>query len=109
MPFVVRDITFWCEVDTDKIEILKLIKSNAGVLCVSVNIFDEFTKEIDIKIKSDSENESMEDIKLEKKMMKSLGYRLVYQDSSRTLTDLEVNAYSDVVYKTLEEKGFEIR
>ena len=88
---------------TDKEEVLELIKDNAGKLCVSVNIFDEFTKEIEIK--KDSQENSI----IEKKIMKSLGYRLVYQDNIRTLTDEEVNTYSDKVYEVLKSKGFEIR
>ena len=103
MPFVVRDVAFWCDVNTDKIEILGVIKDNAGELCVSVNIFDEFTKEIEIK------KDSQENSVTEKKTMKSLGYRLVYQDNIRTLTDEEVNTYSDKVYEVLKNKGFEIR
>jgi phenylalanyl-tRNA synthetase beta subunit len=39
----------------------------------------------------------------------SIGYRLVYQDKDRTLTDEEVNAYADKVYSALRDKGYEIR
>lgn len=91
MPFVVRDITFWCDPEIDKVEILKLVKDNAGELCVSASIFDEFVKTIDGVQK------------------KSLGYRLIYQDRERTLTDEEVNAYADKVYNILKDKGFEVR
>ena len=101
MPFVVRDVAFWCDIDTDKFEILDLIKNNAGQLCVSVNIFDQFTKEIEMKDKGGNI--------LGKRVSQSLGYRLVYQDKHSTLTDNQVNVYVENVYSVLKEKDFTIR
>jgi phenylalanyl-tRNA synthetase beta chain len=87
MPFIVRDIAFWADASIDKNEIEGLIKSNAGDLCISTSLFDEFTKE----------------------MRTSYGFRLIYQDKDRTLTDEEVNGYAENVYNALKGKGFEIR
>lgn len=87
MPFIVRDIAFWADANTDKSEIESLIKSNAGDLCIATSLFDEFTKE----------------------SRTSYGFRLIYQDKDRTLTDDEVNGYAENVYNALKGKGFEIR
>ncbi len=91
-PFVVRDVSFWIDKNSDLLpEIEKLIKENAGDLCISINIFDQFEKDFDGVIK------------------KSLGYRLVYQSFEKTLTDEEVNVQSDNVYSKLKELGLEVR
>jgi phenylalanyl-tRNA synthetase beta chain len=87
MPFIVRDIAFWADASIDKNEIERMIKSNAGDLCISTSLFDEFTKET----------------------RTSYGFRLIYQDKDRTLTDEEVNGYAENVYNALKGKGFEIR
>lgn len=92
MPFIARDVAFWCGVETDKDALQKDIRDVAGELCISVTLFDEFTKEIEGK-----------------GVMKSLGFRLIYQDRERTLTDEEVNGYADKVYTMLQSKGYEIR
>lgn len=95
MPFIVRDVAFWCEVEEDKNSLLKNLeveaRKSAGGILISVNIFDEFVKEI-------------EGVK-----KKSLGYRFIYQATDKTLTDEEVNGYIENVYNLLKEKGFEIR
>lgn len=87
MPFIVRDIAFWATEVIVATDIEKSIRDAAGDLCVSIKKFDEFKK--DDKV--------------------SLGYRLVYQDRDRTLTDEEVNAYAENVYKKLKDLGCEIR
>jgi phenylalanyl-tRNA synthetase beta subunit len=87
MPFIVRDVAFWALENIAREGIEKAITENAGELCVSVKKFDEFKK--DDKV--------------------SLGYRLVYQDMSRTLTDEEVNVYAENVYGKLKDIGCEIR
>lgn len=73
----------------------KIIKENIGQLCISVNLFDKFEKEIE------------ENGKVIKK--KSFAFRLIYQDKERTLTDEEVNIEADKVYNALKNEGFEIR
>lgn len=87
MPFIVRDVAFWVNGTANRDELQTLIIDNAGELCVSVHLFDEFVKD----------------------GKTSIGYRLVYQDKDRTLTDEEVNAYADKVYSALRDKGYEIR
>ena len=94
MPFIVRDVAFWIDENNDLLKennILEIIKSVAGDLCIKVTKFDEFKKEID----------GVQKI--------SLGFRLLYQSFEKTLTDEEVNMQSDNVYKKLKELGLEIR
>ncbi|MEI6352677.1 MAG: phenylalanine--tRNA ligase beta subunit-related protein [Candidatus Nomurabacteria bacterium] len=90
-PFIVRDIACWTPENTNENDVENIIRENITSLCISVKLFDKFEKEI-------------EGIK-----KKSFGFRLIYQDESRTLTDEEVNLESDKVYEALKTKGFEIR
>jgi phenylalanyl-tRNA synthetase beta subunit len=88
MPYIVRDVGFWINNENvNQEELVRLIKENAGSLCIKIVKFDEFKKEGRI----------------------SLGYRLIYQSEERTLTDEEVNKESENVYKALKDKGYEIR
>ena len=91
MPFIVRDIAFWTGDDANEEDLRKIIEENISDLCISVTLFDKFEKEIDGVNK------------------KSFGFRLIYQDKERTLTDEEVNVEADKVYSALKAKGFEIR
>lgn len=87
MPFIVRDVAFWAAESIEVSDIENSIRGSVGKLCVSVKKFDEFKK--DGKV--------------------SLGYRLVYQDKDRTLTDEEVNLCAENVYNKLKELGCETR
>ncbi len=87
MPFIVRDIAFWIGEKSEVGEIENLIRSNAGDLCISVTLFDSFNKD----------------------GKTSYAYRLIYQAIDRTLTDEEVNSYSDKVYNKLTKYGAIIR
>lgn len=91
MPFIVRDIAFWTGEEVNEEELERIIRENISDLCISVNLFDKFEKEI-------------ENIK-----KKSFGFRLIYQDKEKTLTDEEVNLEAEKVYNALKNKGFEIR
>lgn len=91
LPFIVRDIAFWTGEDSNEEDLRKIIEENISDLCISVTLFDKFEKEIDGVMK------------------KSFGFRLIYQDKERTLTDEEVNVEADKVYNALKAKGFEIR
>ena len=90
-PFIVRDIACWASEATEENDIERIIQGNISPLCISVNLFDKFEKEIDGVKK------------------KSFAYRLIYQDKDRTLTDEEVNLEADKVYNALKSEGFEIR
>lgn len=90
-PFIVRDIACWASEATEENDVEKIIQENISPLCISVNLFDKFEKEIDGVKK------------------KSFAYRLIYQDKDRTLTDEEVNLEADKVYNALKSEGFEIR
>lgn len=91
MPFIVRDIACWTSPDTSEEDIENIIRENISPLCISINLFDKFEKEID-GIKK-----------------RSFAFRLIYQDKERTLTDEEVNLEADKVYSALRKNGFEIR
>jgi phenylalanyl-tRNA synthetase beta subunit len=90
-PFIVRDIACWVGEDISESDIENTIKENISSLCISINLFDKFEKEIDGVKK------------------KSFGFRLIYQDKEKTLTDEEVNQEAERVYEALKQKGFEIR
>jgi phenylalanyl-tRNA synthetase beta chain len=91
MPFIVRDIACWTSPDTSEEDIENIIRENISPLCISINLFDKFEKEID-GIKK-----------------RSFAFRLIYQDKEKTLTDEEVNLEADKVYSALRKNGFEIR
>ena len=94
-PFIVRDIACWVNEDINENDILETINKNISALCISINLFDKFEKEIE------------ENGKVVKK--NSFAFRLIYQDKERTLTDEEVNIEADKIYKALKGEGFEIR
>jgi phenylalanyl-tRNA synthetase beta subunit len=86
-PFIVRDIALWAPQDTEPVEVLEIIRNNAGPLLIRSELFDTF-------------------VKGEKT---SLAFRLVFQSYEKTLTDEEVNAIMNTVTAALRSSGFEIR
>jgi phenylalanyl-tRNA synthetase beta chain len=86
-PFITRDIAFWAPSGTDEVPTQSLIRTHAGELCTRVDLFDRFEKE----------------------GRTSLGYRLVFQSTERTLTDEEVNTLMEPVIEALIGQGFEVR
>ncbi len=86
-PFIVRDIALWTPAGTDSVEVLGIIKQEAGALLVRSELFDRFEK-----------GEKL-----------SLAFRLVFQSFEKTLTDAEANAAMEQVYKAVKEKGWEVR
>lgn len=90
-PFIVRDIACWVDENVEEEKIEKIIRENISLLCIKLNLFDKFEKEIDGVKK------------------KSFAFRLIYQDKERTLTDEEVNVEADKIYNALKERGFEVR
>lgn len=89
-PYIVRDVAFWvagAAGGNEQAEIEKLIKDEAGKLCVKISLFDRFQK-------GDKT---------------SLAFRLIFQSFDKTLEDTEANAAMEKVYAALKDKGFEIR
>ncbi len=82
-----RDIAMWVEEGTTVEVAQKVLDDAAGELRVRTTHVDEFTKD----------------------GRTSLAFRLVFQAQDRTLTDEEVNAQMDKVYKAAEEQGWETR
>lgn len=82
-----RDIAMWVSEGTGAEEVEAVLNENAGNLRVRTTLFDEFTK--------DSKT--------------SFAFRIVFQSREKTLTDEEVNAHMDTVYKAVAEKGWEVR
>lgn len=86
-PFASRDIAFWAGEGSEEVELKKLISENAGPLLVRLDLFDRFEKE----------------------GRTSYAFRLVFQSFKKTLTEEEINAAVDSVYKELKEARCEIR
>ena len=86
-PAVSRDIAMWVPEGTTAKEIEAVLNTHAGELRVRTTLFDEFTKD----------------------GRTSFAFRLVFQSNQKTLTDDEVNAVMDGVYKAVEEEGWETR
>jgi phenylalanyl-tRNA synthetase beta chain len=85
---MVRDIALWVPGTDRADELLASITAQAGELLVHKRLFDIFEKE----------------------GRTSYAFRLVFQASDRTLTDVEVNAIMERITKTfVEEQGFEVR
>lgn len=91
-PFIVRDIALFVPstVNVKDVEetIKKSIQSVAKELLIKgPDLFDQFEKE----------------------GKKSLAFRMIFQANNRTLTDIEVNAFMDKVYKDAKEKDWQVR
>ncbi len=85
-PFVMRDISVWVGADGSRDDLEKLIQENSGENLLAFRLVDEFQKDERL----------------------SLAYRLVFQNSEKTLTDAEVQVAMDKVYKVLES-NYELR
>jgi len=86
-PHMSRDIALWTTEGVTANDVEKVLREQAGELCVRITQFDEFTKD----------------------GRTSYAFRLVFQSYEKTLTDAEVNTVMEKVYKTVEEKGWEAR
>ncbi len=86
-----RDIAMWVsnspEEDLTKGDVEKVLNEAAGDLRVRTTFVDEFTKD----------------------GRTSLAFRLVFQSNEKTLTDEEVNAVMDTVYKAVAAEKWETR
>ncbi len=86
-PFVLRDIAVWVSSDRKPEAVLKVIRVEAGGLCVNASLFDVYEKE----------NKT------------SYAFKLVFQSQHKTLTDEEVNVVMDNINKEIEANGWEVR
>ncbi len=86
-PYIVRDIAIWVPHNTEPVGVQKTIEQEAGDLLVRIDLFDQFEKE----------------------GRTSLAFRLVFQSSSRTLVEDEVNKIMAQISTILASAGFEIR
>lgn len=87
-PFVVRDIAVWIPEETEREELLGVIKENAGDLLIKEpKLIDEYKKEGKV----------------------SLAHRLVFQSFEKTLTDKEVNEFMEKISSEIEKKGWQVR
>ncbi|MDO8514736.1 MAG: phenylalanine--tRNA ligase subunit beta [bacterium] len=86
-PFIVRDIALWCSQGTGPVEVLNVIRAQAGELLVRSELFDTFEK-----------GEKL-----------SLAFRLVFQSFEKTLTDAEANLIMEKVNAAVAEKGWQVR
>lgn len=86
-PAMSRDIALWVGEGEMVHTVESAILQAAGDLCVRLSLFDTFTKD----------------------GRTSYAFRLVFQSFEKTLTDEEVTTHMDNVYKTVAEKGWEVR
>ncbi len=86
-PAMSRDIAMWVEQGINVDEIIATIKGAGGPLLYRITQFDEFTK--------DSKT--------------SYAFRIVFQSFEKTLTDEEVQIFMDNIYKSVANKGWEVR
>ncbi len=86
-PFIVRDIAMWTEKGTQPEDVLTILRATARAWLVRSELFDLFEK-----------GEKL-----------SLAFHLVFQSFEKTLTDEEVNAIMESVYKVVAEKGWHVR
>ncbi|MBL1434526.1 phenylalanine--tRNA ligase subunit beta [Candidatus Wolfebacteria bacterium] len=87
-PFALRDVAVWTPEDMPEKSVRESIRSEAGELLYRIDLFDEFNKE----------------------GKTSYAYHLVFQSTTETLSDDEINIIMERVYDTLRaQEGFEIR
>jgi len=86
-PTSSRDIAMWVNDDTKEDSVADILSQSAGDLCVRVTLFDQFSKD----------NRT------------SYAYRLVFQSTTKTLTEEEITKAMDSVYQAVAEHGFEVR
>lgn len=89
-PRIIRDIALFVPKDTIVDIVMETIKNKAGSwLTIGPVLFDEFTKEGDVKT--------------------SLAFRLVFQAKDKTLEDKEINQVMEEVSAELKNRGWEVR
>ncbi len=86
-PAMTRDIALWVGEGTESIEVEAVINQSSGDLRLRTTLVDVFTKE----------------------GRTSYAFRLVFLSYKKTLTDDEVNSIMEEVYRSVTEKGWEVR
>lgn len=91
-PFIVRDIALFVESAVTSEEVREVIEKSARIISGELlvkgpDLFDQFEKE----------------------GKKSLAFRMLFQAIDRTLTDDEANKFMENIYKTVKEKGWQVR
>ncbi len=91
-PYIVRDVAVFVPESTSEATIQKLIREQAGPLCVRDWLFDVFVRDLPTGKR------------------KSCAFRLVFQSFERTLEDGEVNAIMETIYaKIATQSEWEVR
>jgi len=86
-PSMSRDIAMWVQEGVTRTEVEQVLNDAVGSLCVRITFVDEFTKE----------------------GRTSLAFRLIFQSSTRTLTDGEVAGIMEAINNAVAEKDWEVR
>lgn len=86
-PSMSRDIALWVAESQSAEAVEEVLNAHAGDLRVRTTLFDEFSKD----------------------GKTSYAFRLVFQSPEKTLTDAEINAVMEDVYKAVAAKGWEVR
>ncbi len=90
-PSIIKDMAFVMPKDTEAKEVLDVIKKSGGRLLTDINIFDVY------------EGENIGDKE------KSIAYSLTFNDSTKTLTDEEVNILFEKIIEDVENRGYKLR
>lgn len=86
-PAITRDIAFWTDGTVSQDFARDVLRTHAGEHLLRIDCVDTFTKENRV----------------------SLAFRMVFQSREKTLTDEEVNASMEYVYRVAQEHGWETR
>jgi len=86
-PAVSRDIALWVQSGIAAEQVVEVLQTQAGDLCVRLDLFDEFTKD----------------------GRTSYAFRLVFLSHKKTLTDSEVNTIMDRINDAAGEREWEVR
>ncbi len=86
-PYMTRDIALWAAQGTTAEAVATVLNEHASELCVRTTLFDTF----------------------EKDGRTSYAFRMVFQASDRTLTDLEVNTIMEKINAAVAALGWEVR
>lgn len=86
-PAVSRDVALWVQEGITSDQVADILQTQAGELCVRLDLFDEFSKD----------------------GRTSYAFRLVFLSHEKTLTDSEVNTIMDRITAAASERRWEVR